>query len=144
MKIVYSYYVMDLLHTGHILMLKNSKAIAGPDGRLVVGIVSDEAVEKTEGKSPSFEFPRAIGVSSINPVCRFGRAAESNIPRWRILRRIKPDILMESESHSDAQLSTCRDLMKSIGGQTIIMPYYDGQSSTMIKNKVITESNSPQ
>ena len=44
MKIVYSYYVMDLLHTGHILMLKNSKAIAGLEGRLVVGIVSDEAV----------------------------------------------------------------------------------------------------
>tara|TARA_B100000795_G_scaffold260823_1_gene237057 strand:+ start:441 stop:563 length:123 start_codon:yes stop_codon:yes gene_type:complete len=25
-------------------MLKNSKAIAGPEGRLIVGIVSDEAV----------------------------------------------------------------------------------------------------
>lgn len=56
MKIVYSYYVMDLLHTGHLLMLKNSKAIAGPDGRLVVGIVSDEAIEQQKGRPPLLSF----------------------------------------------------------------------------------------
>ena len=44
MNIVYSYYVLDIVHRGHLLMMKNSKAIAGPDGRLIVGIVSDEAV----------------------------------------------------------------------------------------------------
>ncbi len=44
MNIVYSYYVLDIIHRGHLLMMKNSKAIAGPDGRLIVGIVSDEAV----------------------------------------------------------------------------------------------------
>ena len=34
MNIVYSYFVLDIVHRGHLLMLRNSKAIAGPDGRL--------------------------------------------------------------------------------------------------------------
>ena len=44
MNLVYSYFVLDIVHRGHLMMLKNSKAIAGPDGRLIVGIVSDQAV----------------------------------------------------------------------------------------------------
>ena len=34
------------------MMLKNAKAIAGLDGRLIVGIVSDEAVLAKKGKAP--------------------------------------------------------------------------------------------
>jgi cytidyltransferase-like protein len=139
MKIVYSYYVMDLLHTGHILMLKNSKAIAGPEGRLVVGIISDEAVEKQKGSSPLLSFRERLELAqSIRYVDLVVQQKEYS-PLANV-NKIKPDILMESESHSDAQLSASRDCMKSIGGQTIIMPYYSGQSSTMIKNKVIKES----
>ena len=50
MNIVYSYFVLDIVHRGHLMMLKNSKAIAGPDGRLNVGIVSDEAVIAKKGR----------------------------------------------------------------------------------------------
>ena len=140
MKLVYSYYVMDLLHTGHILMLKNSKAIAGPEGRLIVGIVSDEAVEKKKGHAPLLSFKERLELAqSIRYVDLV--VQQNEYSPLENVKRIKPDILMESESHSDAQLSASRDVMKSIGGTTIIMPYYKGQSSTMIKNKVITKSN---
>lgn len=140
MKIVYSYYVMDLLHTGHILMLKNSKAIAGSEGRLVVGIVSDEAVEKKKGHAPLLSFKERLELAqSIRYVDLV--VQQNEYSPLENVTKIKPDILMESESHSDAQLSASRDLMKSIGGKTIIMPYYKGQSSTMIKNKVINKSN---
>ena len=52
MNIVYSYFVLDIVHRGHLMMLKNAKAMAGPDGRLIVGIVSDEAVLAKKGKAP--------------------------------------------------------------------------------------------
>ena len=56
MKIVYSYYVLDIVHKGHLLMMKNSKAIAGEDGKLIVGILTDEAVmEKKSRPLISFE-----------------------------------------------------------------------------------------
>ncbi len=44
MKLVYSYYVLDIVHKGHLLMMKNAKSIAGKDGKLIVGILTDEAV----------------------------------------------------------------------------------------------------
>lgn len=140
MKLVYSYYVMDLLHTGHILMLKNSKAIAGPEGRLIVGIVSDEAVEKKKGHAPLLSFKERLELAQSIRYVDLVVQQDEYSPLENV-KRIKPDILMESESHSDAQLSASRDVMKSIGGTTITMPYYKGQSSTMIKNKVITKSN---
>jgi len=40
MKLVYSYYVLDIVHKGHLLMMKNAKAMAGKDGKLIVGILS--------------------------------------------------------------------------------------------------------
>ena len=46
MKLVYSYYVLDIVHKGHLEMMKNSKAIASEDGKLIVGILTDGAVMK--------------------------------------------------------------------------------------------------
>ena len=139
MKIVYSYYVMDLLHTGHLLMLKNSKAIAGPDGRLVVGIVSDEAVEQQKGRPPLLSFRERLELAqSIRHVDLVVQQVEYS-PLENI-KKINPDILMESESHSDAQLQASRELMNSIGGKTIVMPYYQGQSSTQIKRKILEKN----
>ena len=60
---VYSYYVLDIIHRGHILMLKNSKAIAGERGKLVVGIVSDEAVAKKKGRPPILTLPERMEIA---------------------------------------------------------------------------------
>lgn len=56
MKIVYSYFVSDIVHRGHLEMMKNAKAIAGEDGKLIAGILTDEAVmEKKSKPIVSFE-----------------------------------------------------------------------------------------
>ena len=43
-SIVYSYYCLDIFHKGHLLMLKKSKLAAGPNGKLIVGILTDSAI----------------------------------------------------------------------------------------------------
>ena len=50
---------------------------------------------------------------------------------------------MESESHSEAQIDTGRKIMSDLGGRVIVMPYFDDQSSTLIKSK-ISQSSSDQ
>ena len=50
MNIVYSYYVLDIVHEGHLLMMQNAKEVAGKDGKLIVGILTDEAVMKKKNK----------------------------------------------------------------------------------------------
>lgn len=134
MKIVYSYYVLDIVHRGHLVMIKNAKAIAGEDGKLIVGILTDEAVmEKKSKPIVSFEerIELARAIKYIDVVV--GQETYSPLPN---VMKIKPDILMESSSHSEEEIEKAREYMKSINGKVIVIPYFPTQSSSEIKNKV--------
>lgn len=41
---------IGLCSKGHLLIMKNAKAIAGEDGKLIVGILTDEAVMEKKPK----------------------------------------------------------------------------------------------
>ena len=126
MNIVYSYFVLDIVHRGHLMMLKNSKAIAGPDGRLVVGIVSDEAVLAKKGKLPILDFSERLELAnSIKYVDVV--VGQQNYNPYENVKNIAPDILMESESHDEVQINEGRRLMKELGGRVIVMPYFNDQ-----------------
>jgi len=135
MNIVYSYFVLDIVHRGHLLMLKNSKAIAGPDGRLIIGIVSDEAVLAKKGKAPILDFSERLELAnSIQYVDAV--VGQQNYTPYENVQNIAPNILMESESHDEVQINEGRRLMRELGGRVIVMPYFHNQSSTLIKSKI--------
>ena len=69
MNIVYSYFALDIVHRGHLLMMKNAKQIAGPNGRLIVGIVADEAVIKQKGRAPILSFSERLEISLSVVLC---------------------------------------------------------------------------
>ena len=142
MNLVYSYFVLDIVHRGHLMMLKKSKAIAGPDGRLIVGIVSDQAVIDNKGKAPTLSFSERLELAaSIKYVDLV--VGQKNYTPYENVENIAPNILMESESHSEAQIDRARQIMSDLGGRVIVMPYFDDQSSSLIKSK-ISESNISQ
>ena len=142
MNLVYSYFVLDIVHRGHLMMLKNSKAIAGPEGRLILGIVSDQAVLDKKGKAPTLSFSERLELAaSIKYVDLV--VGQKNYTPYENVKNIAPNILMESESHSEAQIDEGRQIMSDLGGRVIVMPYFDDQSSTLIKSK-ISESNISQ
>ena len=135
MNLVYSYYVLDLVHRGHLMMLKNSKAIAGPQGRLIVGIVSDEAVLEKKGVAPTLNFSERLDLAnSIKYVDLV--VGQKNYTPYENIKLIAPNILMESESHSQEQIEEGRKIMNELGGRVVIMPYYHDQSSSLIKTKI--------
>ena len=134
MKLVYSYYVLDIVHKGHLLMMKNAKAIAGDDGKLIVGILTDEAVmEKKE--RPTLPFEERIELAGAIKYVDIAVAQETYSPLPNV-KRIKPDILMESASHDEAAVEEAREYMESINGKVIALPYFPSQSSTGIKDKI--------
>jgi cytidyltransferase-like protein len=135
MNIVYSYFVLDIVHRGHLLFLKNSKAVAGPEGRLIVGIVSDEAVLAKKGKAPILSFSERLELAnSIKYVDLV--VCQKNYTPYDNVKSISPNILMESDSHDEVQITKGRELMKELGGRVIVMPYFHGQSSTLLKSKI--------
>ena len=136
MKIVYSYYVLDIIHKGHLLMMKNSKALAGKDGKLIVGILTEEAVLEKKPKCPILSFDERIDIAASIKYVDAAVPQDTYSPMPNV-KKIRPDILMESGSHSEEETEEARKVMESWGGRVVCMPYYPSQSSTGIKNKII-------
>jgi len=133
---VYSYYVMDILHKGHLLQMKNAKKFAGVDGRSIVGILTKEAVLEKKPKKPVLNFDERMGLAqSLEYVdVVIPQKTYSPIPN---LRWIHPDICLESESHKTQDIAQVQQYMSSIDGEVIVMPYYPYQSSTNIKKNIV-------
>jgi len=134
MKIVYSYYVLDIVHKGHLIMMQNAKAIAGEDGKLIVGILTDEAVMEKKPK-PTLSFEDRIELASVIKYVDLAVAQETYSPLPNVIK-IKPDVLMESSSHAEEEVEKVREYMESIGGKVIVIPYFPTQSSSEIKNNI--------
>ena len=135
MKIVYSYYVLDLIHKGHLLMMKNSKALAGKDGKLIVGILTDEATTEKKPKPPILSFDERIDIARAIKYVDAAVPQETYSPIPNI-KKIRPDILLESGSHSEKEIKETREVVESYGGRVVVMPYYPSQSSTNIKKRI--------
>lgn len=132
MILVYSYYVMDIVHKGHLEMLQNAKAIAGSDGRLIVGILTDKAVIEKKPQ-PILCFEERVELA------RSIKCVDLVVPQFTYsplenIGNIKPDILMESSSHEPD--SSVKRLMKKLKSRIICLPYFPDHSSTQIKRQV--------
>ena len=134
MKIVYSYYCLDILHIGHIIDLKKSKEVAGENGILIIGILTDEAIMEKKPK-PIFSFNERFEIaSSIKYVDEV--VPQNTYSPLHNLILFKPNILMESTSHSQESIDKLTNYMKSVGGRVVMNPYFKEQSSTKIKNLI--------
>ena len=131
MKVVYAYYVLNIVHKGHLLMMKNAEAIAGENGKLVVGILTDEAVMEKK-KKPILSFEERIELANAIKYVDCAVAQETYSPLPNV-RKIRPDILMESTSHDESAIEEAREYMESIKGKVIVLPYFPPQSSSEIK-----------
>ena len=138
MKLVYSYYVLDIVHKGHLVMMKNAKAIAGNDGKLIVGILTDEAVMEKKEK-PILSFEERIELASAIKYVDVAVAQETYSPLPNVMR-IKPEILMESTSHDEEAIEKAREYMDSINGKVVVLPYFPSQSSRDIKDSIREKS----
>ena len=134
MKIVYSYYCLDILHIGHIIDLKKSKEVAGENGTLIIGILTDEAIMEKKPK-PIFPFKERIEIASSIKYVDEVVPQKTYSPLDNLIL-FKPNILMESTSHSQESIDKLTNYMKSVGGRVVMNPYYKEQSSAKIKNLI--------
>lgn len=128
MNIVYAYVCGDILHEGHLLQLENAKAMGD---KLIVGVLTDEAVMEKKAK-PIMSFNQRLRIIQAVGV------VDAVIPQHEYspiinIKSLGVDILMESASHiGNDYLKELEDLDVRV----IMTPYYPGQSSTDIKNKI--------
>ena len=134
MIIGYAYVVADIFHIGHLQHLLNCKALCD---KLLVGVLTDEATmeKKVEPIVPFEERVRIVSALKCVDVV----VSQNTYSPIANLKAIKPDIFFESTSHSDEAVSQHTDIMKSIDGKIISLPYYPTQSSSHIKQKILDE-----
>ena len=130
-KVVYAYVVGDIIHIGHLRHLERAKA---EGDYLIVGVLTDKAVMEKKPK-PVIPFEERFAVVSALKMIDEVIAQETYSPLGNI-NKIKPDILMESESHDEKDIWDAGRVVRSYGGRVVINPYYKLQSSTKIKNKI--------
>ncbi len=133
-RIVYSYYVLDIVHRGHLLQMQNAKATAGQDGISVVGILTDEAVMEKK-KKPILSFDERMLLAQAIRFNDFVVAQGTYSPLPNV-QNIHPDILMESSSHKENDIKEVRRVMGKLGGKVVVTPYYPMICSTNIKKKI--------
>jgi len=131
MKTVYAYVCGDILHKGHVLHLKNSKKFGD---LLIVGVLTDKAVLEKKAK-PILSFDERLFLVSELKCVDMAVPQETYSPLSNV-KSMRPDILMESESHDNKEVARIRSIVSEMGVTTIVMPYYPAQSSTKIKERI--------
>ena len=133
-NVVYSYYCLDILHIGHLFMMMKCREIAGSDGLFIAGILTDDAIIEKKPK-PIIPFKERFEIASSIKYVDEVVPQKTYSPLDNLIL-FKPNILMESTSHSQESIDKLTNYMKSVGGRVVMNPYYKEQSSTKIKNLI--------
>ena len=132
MKVAYAYVVGDLLHIGHLKHLQACRALCD---KLIVGVLTDGATMEKKPK-PIISFGERLELVKSLKFVDVAVKQETYSPLPNV-EQLRADILFESTSHDPQAIIEARKLMKKLNGRVIVMPYYAGQTSTAIKNKIL-------
>ena len=136
-KVVFTNGCFDLLHPGHLDLLKRARALGDV---LVVAINSDASVRRLKGPNrPLFpENERGEILSALNMVdyvCTF----DEDTPLEAILA-IRPDILVKGADWVDNIVGSAE--VEGWGGKVIALPLVEGLSTTGIIERVLHRGSS--
>jgi len=130
--IVFTNGCFDILHPGHVDLLKRAKALGT---KLIVGINSDASVRKIKGNGRPFQShdDRAAilaALESVDEVVIFEELTPETL-----IHRIKPDVLVKGGDWKVGEIIGADFVLKH-GGQVLSLPLLDGFSSSKILDKL--------
>ncbi len=131
-RIVFTNGCFDLIHKGHITLLKKAK---NEGDILVVAVNSDESVRKLKGEGrPMFPaYERAEILASFQMV-DFVTIFNEETP-YKIILQLKPDILVKGGDWGKDQV-VGRDIVEENGGKVVIIPQVKDHSTSKIIEKI--------
>jgi D-beta-D-heptose 7-phosphate kinase/D-beta-D-heptose 1-phosphate adenosyltransferase len=126
--IVFTNGCFDILHPGHVSYLAQAKALGH---RLIIGLNTDASVKRLKGASRPInnENDRALIIASlaqVDAVIMF----DEDTP-LSLIQFLKPDTLVKGGDYSKEQVVGA-EFVKNNGGQTVILPFLEGYSTTSI------------
>lgn len=142
MKISYSFGIIDLLHIGHINVLREAKAHADLH---VFGLVGDEAAREWMGNLLSgYEERRKVleQISCIDEIV--GQKTFDPTENLRQLHEKYPDAEITLYHGNNWTVLPAEEYLRSIGGRVILSQYYQKFSPENIRRLLVAESEGPR
>lgn len=123
----------DLLHAGHVRLLRHARALGDC---LIVCLNNDASVRRLKGPGRPLvpEEDRAAVLAALDCVDAVV-IFDEDTPE-AILSRLRPDIFAKGGDYAVADLPEAA-LMKRWGGQTVLLPYLEGRSSSLLVSEAV-------
>ena len=134
-NIVFTNGCFDLLHKGHIDLLKKSLEFGDI---LIVGLNSDRSIKRLKGSSRPIENKRTrvrklLKLNIISGLCIF-----DNETPLELIKVIKPDVLVKGGDYEPNKIIGSSEVIKE-GGMIKIVPLLPGYSTTRSIEKMRRE-----
>lgn len=130
----------DLLHAGHVALLHAARALGDA---LVVCLNSDDSVRRLKGPSrplvPQADRMRVLeALECVDAVVIF----DDTTPE-QVLERIRPDVWAKGGDYALSELPES-EVVARWGGQTVLLPYLDGRSTTALIGAAVGRTPTPK
>jgi D-beta-D-heptose 7-phosphate kinase/D-beta-D-heptose 1-phosphate adenosyltransferase len=132
-RIVFTNGCFDLLHPGHIYTLVQARTLGDV---LVVGLNSDESVRRLKGqKRPILNQTERAAILAALEAVDYVTIFADDTPRALILQ-LRPEVLVKGGDWS-AEAVVGKEEVKAWGGEVVLIPYQEGNSTTNIIERVL-------
>lgn len=140
-KTVYICFSTDMLHGGHIKIIKKSKEL----GRLIIGVLSDEAVASYK-RYPLMPFSeRKVMFENLSGV--YEVVEQKTLSYRDNLEMLKPDYVVHGDDWVDGYQKPIRDevinILESYGGQLVEFPYSNDDKYKELEKRARVELSLP-
>lgn len=131
-KVVFTNGCFDLLHRGHVHILREAKASGD---LLIVGINSDRSVKSIKGPARPI-LPETDRVELIAAMEMVDYVVLFDEPDpYQLIAAIKPNVLVKGGDWNENQIIGA-DLVERDGGRVALIPYLKGFSTTEIIERI--------
>jgi len=132
-RVVFTNGCFDILHRGHVELLKAAKALGDV---LIVGLNDDDSVKRLKGPDRPF-YPledRAVmlaALEAVDYVCPF-----SEDTPLEMISRLAPDVLVKGGDYRPDEV-VGRDVVEGAGGKVAIVPLWKGRSTSEVIREIV-------
>lgn len=134
--IIYTQGSFDILHSGHMNILRKCRKLAGKDGKVVVALLTDQSYERYRKQKPAKEYrdrkallESLIYVDEVIP-CDHKKSKNQ-------IRKIKPDWVVLGSDWATKDIYTQYRMKKEeLNKILLFFPYTTEISSTKIKERI--------
>ena len=128
--------VYDMFHIGHLNVLRRAKEQCD---YLIVGVSTDELVEKNKNKRPIIPYEeRAVIVESIKFVDKIVPQERYDVEgKVEMVQKYKVNVMfVGSDWQGTEKWNSIEKELAKIGCKVVYLPHTDGISSTILREKI--------